>query len=134
MSGHTEALRGARNSPRSRTKNWKKQESRLCHRCATQFRSTCACERILAVISRRSVVSVSRLCPVIRVVGLNFDMPERSVLLRIRGRIADRILIPQLFLNLVEYFVQRMLRADGEDLAAGLFRHLAKSTLAASAT
>src|SRR5436305_8145229 len=108
MSEHTEQPRGVRNFPLCPTKNSKKRESRRCLPCAMRFCNTWTREKNLAVINRRSVVSVSRLCPVVGVIGLNFDMPERSVFIRIGGRVADRILISQLFLDLVEDFVQRM--------------------------
>ncbi len=61
------------------------------------------------LIVLRSVVTGARLYLVIGVVGFDLDLAEFSVPVRVRGRIADRILVAQFFLNFFENFVQRVL-------------------------
>ena len=78
--------------------------------------------RLLPIVLR-SVITGARLHVVIGVIGLNFDAAEAAVASCVRGRVADGILIAQFFLNFFEDFVERMLIAYGENVAAGFVRN-----------
>src|SRR3954452_23169910 len=104
MKGSIEQHRGVLSFPPFLTANWNQPVLRRCRRYGKQWQITYKLANTLVRIGRCSIITVAGLHPVIFIVGFNLDAAERVVALGVSGLIAEGVLIPQLFLNLIKDF------------------------------
>src|ERR1700677_1416659 len=78
----------------------------------------------LIVVGPDGVVAFAGLALPVLIAGLHFDLPERAILGRIGGRVAERVLAAHLLLQLGKGFLQWRFAIDMEHVSASILGHL----------
>src|SRR4051794_16037891 len=104
MKGSIEQQRGVPSFPLFLTANWNQPVLRRCRRYVKQWPIIYELANTLARIGRCSIITVAGLHPVIFIVCFNLDAAECVIAFGVSGLIAEGVLIPQLFLNLIKDF------------------------------